>query len=193
MPSCTLLRNSLYILPPQNKFAYSQGDVTTSSERIEVTKVISSDLEFMAPSFVRLLRNSQPLGGTRKELWAITVCTLVSDGLGAELRMQLEEMNSMLAAWKANASASRYDIACQWVESNPHRWRSWIPDPTVCSRGQGLYNEGGETFTATRESATTCRACPPGIFPYPSATTPARLSCAFRCNRGGSTPSGNRY
>ena len=52
----------LFILPPQNKFAYSQGDVTTSSERIEVTKVISSDLEFMAPDFVRLLRNSQPRG-----------------------------------------------------------------------------------------------------------------------------------
>ena len=49
-----------FILPPQNKFAYSQGDVTTSSERIEVTKIISSDLEFMAPDFVKLLQNSQP-------------------------------------------------------------------------------------------------------------------------------------
>ena len=49
-----------FILPPQNKFAYSQGDVTTSSERIEVTKVISSDLEFMAPDFVKLLKNNQP-------------------------------------------------------------------------------------------------------------------------------------
>ena len=73
----------------------------------------------------------------------------------------------MLAAWKANASATRYDIACSWVQSNPQRWRSWIPDPTVCSRGYGLYDEGDETFTATRESATTCRACPPGMYSVP--------------------------
>ena len=56
----------LMILPPHNKFAFSQGDVTSGSERIDAQKVISSDLEFMAPDFVRLLRNSQPLGANLK-------------------------------------------------------------------------------------------------------------------------------
>ena len=56
----------LFVLPPHNKFAFLQGDLTTSSQRIEVTKVISSDLEFMAPDFVKLLQASQTHGRIAK-------------------------------------------------------------------------------------------------------------------------------
>ena len=129
-----------FVLPPPNKLAWSQGDFTGSSQQVDVTKIISSDLEFMAPDFVKLLRNSL---------------------------MQLEEINSMTRDWKANASASRHDVACQWLLSNPQRWQSWIPDPTVCNRGYGLYNEGGGSFTSARASATTCRACPAGMYSMP--------------------------
>ena len=106
--------------------------------------------------------------------------------------MQLEEMNSMMANWKANASASRYDIACQWLQSNPERWRSWIPDPTVCSRGYGLFNEGRETFTATRESATTCRACPPGMYSVPFSDDSGATFLCFEMQQGGFIPVGNQ-
>ena len=75
----------------------------------------------------------------------------------------------MMRDWIANSSASRHDIACQWLLSNPQRWQSWIPDPTVCSRGYGLYNEGTVSFTAARASATTCRPCPPGMYSVPFA------------------------
>ena len=75
----------------------------------------------------------------------------------------------MMQDWKANASASRHDIACQWLLNNPQRWQSWIHDPTACNRGSGLYNEGRASFTSARASATTCRACPPGMYSVPFA------------------------
>ena len=81
--------------------------------------------------------------------------------------MQLEEINMMMQDWKSNASASRHDIACQWLLSNPQRWQSWNPDPTACNRGFELYNEGGASFASARASATTCRACPPGMYSVP--------------------------
>ena len=91
----------------------------------------------------------------------------------------------MMLDWKSNTSASRRDIACQWLLSNPQRWQSWIPDPTVCSRGYGLYNEGVGSFTTAREGATTCRACPPGMYSVPftdnSGATYVRLGCVCPC------------
>lgn len=48
-----------FVLPPQDKFAYSQGDVTTASENVDIAKVISFDLDFMAPNLVKLLAQSQ--------------------------------------------------------------------------------------------------------------------------------------
>ena len=157
-----------FVLPPPNKIAWEQGDFSASSEHLEVTKIISSDLEFMAPDFVKLLRNSPPHGrnwNCRDEIEGEEL-TAAKSSL-CWFRMQLEEINSMMQDWKNNASASRHDIACQWLLNNPQRWQSWIPDPTACNRGYGLYNEGSASFTSARASATTCRACPPGMYSVP--------------------------
>ena len=147
-----------FVLPPPNKIAWAQGDFSASSEHLEVTKIISYDLEFMAPDFVKLLKSSPPHG---------RILIFCANPSVRQLRMQLDEINSMLQAWKSNASASRHDIACQWLLNNPQRWESWIPDPTACNRGYGLYNEGASSFTSARTSATTCRACPPGMYSVP--------------------------
>ena len=47
----------------------------------------------------------------------------------------MDEVNDMMRTWKANSSASRHEVACDWLKNNEKRWRSWIPDPTVCNRG----------------------------------------------------------
>lgn len=42
--------------------------------------------------------------------------------------------------------------------------QGWIPVPTTCESGFGLYDEVSEAFVGDRASATTCRACLPGMF-----------------------------
>ncbi len=47
-------------------------------------------------------------------------------------------------------------------EAAQERWLRWIPDARECELGFGLYDESGRVFVATREAASTCRACLPG-------------------------------
>ena len=49
------------IFPPRDPVAQSRGDVTTSIEKTEIAKVVSADLESMAPSLVQLFQDSQCL------------------------------------------------------------------------------------------------------------------------------------
>ena len=39
------------------------------------------------------------------------------------------------------------------------RWRPWIPDPTACTRGFGLYDDAADEFVDSREKANSCKAC----------------------------------
>ena len=70
----------------------------------------------------------------------------------------------MMRASKADVSASRHDVACQWLRANEDRWRGWIPDATRCGPGSGLYDAAGGRFTPSRAGATECRACQPGMY-----------------------------
>lgn len=146
-----------FVLPPQDKFAYSQGDVTTASEDVDIAKVISFDLDFMAPNLVKLLGQS-----------------LIS----------MDEVNDMMRTWKANSSASRHEVACDWLKNNEKRWRSWIPDPTVCNRGSGLYSEATGHFTATRAAADSCRACSPGMYSTPLQDNVGNTYVCQPCSAG---------
>ena len=63
-PDDSFLESSptLIVLPQYSPRAWSQGDVTTASEALSIQKLISHDLEFMAPDLVKLLQASQSSG-----------------------------------------------------------------------------------------------------------------------------------
>ena len=50
---------SIIVLPPYSPRAWSQGDKTTQTEALSLQKLISHDLESMAPDLVKLFQGSQ--------------------------------------------------------------------------------------------------------------------------------------
>ena len=50
---------SVLILPPRDPIAVSRGDLTSKASDQPIEKVISADLESMAPDVVQLLQTSQ--------------------------------------------------------------------------------------------------------------------------------------
>ena len=61
----------MLILPPRDAVAVSQGDLTSKASDQPIEKVISADLESMAPDVVQLLQGSQflPLGFSLCKSW----------------------------------------------------------------------------------------------------------------------------
>ena len=53
------------------------------------------------------------------------------------------KVDQMMKTAKENASSPtpRHDVACDWLKENSARWLTWIPSPTKCKVGFGLYNE----------------------------------------------------
>ena len=49
------------VFPPRDPVAQSQGVLTTSFEKIDIAKVVSADLDSLAPSLVQLFQSSQCL------------------------------------------------------------------------------------------------------------------------------------
>lgn len=90
----------------------------------------------------------------------------------------------MMRAYKADASASRHDVACQWLRANEERWRGWIPDATRCGPGYGLYDATDARFTSTRASATECRACQPGTYSMPFSDGDGPTYICMECGPG---------
>ncbi|CAK9059727.1 unnamed protein product, partial [Durusdinium trenchii] len=123
------------IFPRRSELAHLQQDLTSAMEAVHLTKLISHDLEFMAPGVVQFLRQSQ---------------------------IYLSEVNDLMRARKAGHSI--HEAACEWLRSHETRWRPWIPDPTACARGYGLHDEYLGEFTSSRPNATGCKACLPGTY-----------------------------
>ena len=66
------------IFPPRDPVAQSRGDWTTSIEKTEIAKVVSADLESMAPDLVQLFHSSQCLGRGRSCVAMPTSCSQVT-------------------------------------------------------------------------------------------------------------------
>ena len=124
------------IFPAYDAYAWSKSDFTTAGADIQVVKIVPKDLAVMAPDVVKFL--------------------------GASL-FDSAAVDSMMLNMKIN-SLTREQAACAWLKDNDARWTPWIPDPTKCDPGFGLYDEATKVFTAQRTTATTCRACLPGMF-----------------------------
>ena len=99
------------VFPPRDPVAQSRGDVTSSFLQNEIAKVVSADLESMAPNLVQLFRSSQRLvwkfdlslllqcHSSQCDLCIAIQCSashLSHDG--SSLRLQLEEINDMMRA-----------------------------------------------------------------------------------------------
>lgn len=124
------------IYPPYNAYAHSQGDLSSASSRTPLAKITSYDLGYLAPDLFKLLENS-----------AFDIDLIYS-----------------LMRTKQETGATPEEVACNWVNNNEARWSEWIPDPTLCIRGFGLYDATTETFSSSRQAATTCKACLPGTY-----------------------------
>ena len=129
------MQPSKLVLPPFNAYAWSQGDYTTAGSAIPVAKIATKDLQAMAPDISKLLEASL---------------------------FDLGTVDSMMLTMKSK-SVTREQVACDWLKANPDRWKPWIPKATKCNPGFGLYDDATDTFTANRATATTCRACLPGM------------------------------
>lgn len=130
------MQPSKLVLPPFNAYAWSQSDYTSAASAIPVAKIATKDLQAMAPDIMKLLEASL---------------------------FDLEAVDSMMLNMKSN-SVTRKQAACDWLKGNTDRWKSWIPKATKCNPGFGVYDDVTDTFTAERATATTCRACLPGMF-----------------------------
>ena len=124
------------IFPEHNAYAHSQGDLTTASSQTPLAKLTSYDLEYLAPDLFKLLENS-----------------------AFDIDIIYDLMRERLATGE-----QPQEIACRWLKNHEARWREWIPDPTLCIRGFGLYDEKAESFSTSRASASTCKACLPGTY-----------------------------
>eukprot|EP00434_Breviolum_minutum_P002792 symbB.v1.2.002453.t1/scaffold99.1/size346285/9 len=127
---------SILQMPPHSAFGYSQGDQTSATVGTELAKMVSSDLRFLSPDIAKFLES---------------------------VKFELSEVNDLMRAFQAE-NATRLGTACDWLKANEARWKDWIPDPTLCLRGFGLYDEVNAVYPSSRLEATTCRACPPGTY-----------------------------
>ena len=118
------------IYPPYNAYAHSLGDLSTASSRTPLAKMTSYDLGYLAPDLFKLLEKS-----------AFDIDLIYS-----------------LMRTKQETGATPEEVACNWLKKNEARWSQWIPDPTLCIRGFGLYDATTETFSSSRQAATTCKA-----------------------------------
>ena len=123
-------------LPSTHMLGLSLTTPTTAASAIPVAKIATKDLQAMAPDIMKLLEASL---------------------------FDLEAVDSMMLNMKSN-SVTREQAACDWLKGNTDRWNSWIPKATKCNPGFGVYDDVTDTFTAERATATTCRACLPGMF-----------------------------
>jgi len=125
--------------PAHVAYEWNQGIFTTDSQDLKVVKLASYDLPILAPDVMDLL---------------------------AEGTLELSIVDQMMKTAKENASSPtpRHDVACDWLKENSARWLPWIPSPTKCKVGFGLYNEASGEFSSSRAQATTCRACLPGMY-----------------------------
>ena len=121
---------------PYSELLYKQGDQTTAMDGTELVKMVSSDLRFLSPDVAKFVE---------------------------EVKFELTEVNDLMRASQADG-ATRLGTACDWLKANEDRWKDWIPDPTLCLRGFGLYDEVNAIYPGSRVGATTCRACPPGTY-----------------------------
>lgn len=130
------LKPTQVLFPPNNAYEWSQSIYTTGAVAVPVVKLNSYDISSMSPTLAKLVLNSE---------------------------LDLDAVNSMMLD-KVQNSLTREQAACAWLKSNEDRWKGWIPVPTTCESGFGLYDEVSEAFVGDRASATTCRACLPGMF-----------------------------
>eukprot|EP00435_Cladocopium_sp_Y103_P056223 s396_g18.t3 len=124
------------IFPEHNAYAHSQGDLTTASSQTPLAKLTSHDLGYLAPDLFKLLENSA---------------------------FDMDTIYDLMRERQATEEQPR-EIACRWLKNHGARWLEWIPDPTLCIRGFGLYDATTESFSPSRASASTCKACLPGTY-----------------------------
>lgn len=124
--------------PPFDRTAFARGDQRNSLSALSIDKYVSKDLQALAPSAEQLVRN---------------------------FLIDMEAVNEMLRD-QLQTGGSHSDVACRWVQRHADIWQTWLPDPTKCFAGFGLYHLATKSFMQDRSntSGLTCQACPSGRF-----------------------------
>ncbi|CAE8642413.1 unnamed protein product [Polarella glacialis] len=76
-------------------------------------------------------------------------------------KLSQDDINGMLGDVVSVGDNDHWAGACRWVRKNRNLWRSWIPDSTICSQGNGLVDSAGH-LVENRSQAVDCKVCPVG-------------------------------
>eukprot|EP00438_Fugacium_kawagutii_P016308 Skav222790 [mRNA] locus=scaffold1419:13588:16988:+ [translate_table: standard] len=177
MPDATFLNldPSYIVLPPHSPLEWEEGNLRTAGSQNYITKLISPELRISAPSVRSFLQN---------------------------MKLELGEIRALLL--EVAQGKSTFDAVCDWIKSNPGRWRLWIPVETNCVPGFGMQAADGSS-AASRQGAIGCHLCPAGTFsqrfvdelgetfmcvPCPAGShqsVPGKYECIL-CNAGSVAP-----
>ncbi|CAL1153259.1 unnamed protein product [Cladocopium goreaui] len=124
--------------PPFDRTAFRRGDMRTAPTALSIDKYVSQDLQTLAPEAHQLVR---------------------------DMVMDLETVNDMLRDQKKTGDSSRA-VACRWLQGHEDVWKPWLPDPTKCFSGFGLYHPPSNSFVKDRRNPVSlaCSPCPSGTF-----------------------------
>lgn len=140
-PDTTFLRMKPQAMtfPAFDRVAWERGDKKTGAERSSIDIHVSQDLAALAPSVQELLAASS---------------------------LTIKDVNDVM--WdKLDSEITHREAACHWLNGNTQRWKTWLPDKTVCVAGFGLYDIFADVFVQSRNGDTAnieCRVCPSGHF-----------------------------
>ena len=101
------------------------------------------------------IKDQRAIASTRKHLCISLQCRTHTESLEYSYKIMTSLPNVLKVFICQSQTIQILNIVCD---------QGWIPVPTDCESGFGLYDEVSEEFVAERARATTCRACLPGMF-----------------------------
>lgn len=163
-PTFLLLDPVEITFPPFDRTAHLRGDKRSAPTSLSVDKYVSQDLQTLAPEAHQLVRG---------------------------LVMDLESVNEMLRDQLQTGNSSR-DVACRWLHGHEDVWKPWLPDPTKCFSGFGLYHQPSGSFVTNRQDPTglVCNPCPSGTFSSKLVDGAGITFVCELCPEGTKQPSG---
>lgn len=159
-PQAFNLRTIFVKFPLHDAFEWTQGKRLTQSSSTVLSKYVTTGFGILAGKATQMLQRFQ-----------ITYAT-ISDLL---VRYPVPAPDDIALRYKAAES-----MACDWLRSNPSTWRTWIPEATECSVGQGLVDVDGMYLTEDISTRYACKTCMPGTVSVFAGTTSDR-TLVFLC------------
>eukprot|EP00435_Cladocopium_sp_Y103_P073233 s113_g42.t2 len=150
--------------PAHDKQAWEQGDISTAALGVYIGKIVSHDLNALAPRMVGFLDNMQ---------------------------LDMDQVNAMMLEQKTSGEDWE-PVMCRWLQNNPQVWSSWMPDDSTCFPKFGMFNEITEQFVSNRDDkeGLRCRACPSGTYSKQLSDNDGTTYICVACPAGTSQPSG---